>query len=197
MEHTGEDGGVAVPIATIEVLEGYDAPAKSRLGQAITDAIRSVIDAPPEVVTVVIRDIPAANYFRGGTTRQPGPVLPDGVALVRDYLGAMEARDLDRARSYLAPGFTMTFPGGVTMHRLEDLVAWSAPRYRLVKKHCERFDAIGALIYCFGTLSGEWTDGTAFESIRFIDRFELQGGQILRQDVWNDMGEAGATGAGR
>ncbi len=47
----------------------------------------------------------------------------------------------------------------------------------------------GASVYCFGTLGGEWPDGTAFDGIRFIDRFELQGGLITRQDVWNDMAE--------
>ena len=48
------------------------------------------------------------------------------------------------------------------------------------------------LVYCFGTLSGEWLDGTSFEGIRFIDRFEVVGDKISRQDVWNDMGEVKA-----
>ena len=43
--------------------------------------------------------------------------------------------------------------------------------------------------YVLGTLFGEWLDGTAFEGIRFIDRFQLSEGLIVRQDVWNDMGE--------
>lgn len=115
--------------------------------------------------------------------------------IVRDYLAAMEARDLPRAHAHLAPGFAMTFPGGVRMTSLPELVAWSAPRYRFVKKTYERFDALGDLCYCFGTLHGEWPDGTPFAGIRFIDRFELSGGRILRQDVWNDMGEARARTA--
>jgi hypothetical protein len=112
--------------------------------------------------------------------------------IVRNYLAAMEVRDLPAAQSHLAPGFTMTFPGGVRMTSLPELVAWSAPRYRFVKKTYERFDAWDDVCYCFGTLNGEWPDGTAFAGIRFIDRFELSGGRILRQDVWNDMGEARA-----
>jgi len=32
-------------------------------------------------------------------------------------------------------------------------------------------------------------DGRPFEGIRFIDRFEIQDGLIVKQDVWNDMGE--------
>lgn len=119
---------------------------------------------------------------------------PDPAAVVRHYLAAMEGRDLPAARAHLAAGFTMTFPGGVTMTSLEELIAWSAPRYRFVKKTYDRFDALAgpdrSLVYCFGTLYGAWPDGTAFRGIRFIDRFELSGGQIIRQDVWNDMGEA-------
>ena len=179
-----------MPIATIDLLEGYEPRVKARLGAAVTHAIGGVIDAAPEAITVILRDMPQTNYYRAGTPRQPAPALPDGADVVRAYLAAMEARDLGAARACLAPGFTMTFPGGVTMSTLEELIAWSAPRYRFVAKSYERFDAMGALVYCFGTLHGEWPDGASFEGIRFIDRFELQGGMIARQDVWNDMGEA-------
>ena len=110
-------------------------------------------------------------------------------AVVRRYLDAMEARDLDTARACLAPGFTMTFPGGVTMTTPEELIAWAAPRYRFVVKTHDGVDALGGVVYCRGTLRGEWPDGTPFSGIRFIDRFELSGGRITRQDVWNDMGE--------
>ena len=29
-----------------------------------------------------------------------------------------------------------------------------------------------------------------FEGIRFVDRFEVAGGRITRQDVWNDLAES-------
>jgi hypothetical protein len=45
------------------------------------------------------------------------------------------------------------------------------------------------VVYCSGTLEGVWLDGSAFSGIRFIDRFEVAGGRIVRQDVWNDLGE--------
>jgi hypothetical protein len=128
-------------------------------------------------------------YYKAYRTDQGAPMEPAAARIVRDYLAAMEARDLPRAESFLAPGFAMTFPGGVRMTTLADLVAWSAPRYRFVKKTYARFDAMGDLCYCFGTLHGEWPDGTPFDGIRFIDRFELAGGLLVRQDVWNDMGE--------
>lgn len=117
---------------------------------------------------------------------------------VRAYLAAMEARELAAAQAALAPGFVMTFPGGVSMSSLKDLVAWSGTRYRRVGKTFERFDSVttedAQVVYCFGTLSGEWCDGSTFSDIRFIDRFEVKDGLITRQDVWNDMGEARKNG---
>lgn len=178
-----------MPIATIDLPEGYGPQVKARLGMALTQAIGAVIDATPEAITVILREVPQENQFRAGLPPAPAPALPDGADVVCAYLAAMEARDLPAARALLGPGFTMTFPGGVTMTALEDLIAWAAPRYRFVTKTYQRFDALGPLVYCFGTLAGEWPDGTAFQGIRFIDRFELSGGRIVRQDVWNDMGE--------
>ncbi|WP_342747231.1 nuclear transport factor 2 family protein [Oceaniglobus roseus] len=110
-------------------------------------------------------------------------------ALVRRYLDAMEARDLATAKGFLAEGFTMRFPGTAPMTTLEELVAWSKPRYRFVRKTYDGFDDARVVVYCYGTLSGEWPDGTAFEGIRFIDRFEVAEGKLQRQDVWNDIAE--------
>jgi len=113
---------------------------------------------------------------------------------VRTYLAAMEARELDTARSLLAPDFTMEFPGPVRMNSLDELLAWAKPRYRFVRKTYERFDtcaeAAGAVVYCFGTLGGEWPDGTPFSGVRFIDRFTVRDGTLIDQTVWNDLGEA-------
>ena len=50
-------------------------------------------------------------------------------------------------------------------------------------------DCDTCVVHCHGTLSGEWPDGEAFAGIRFIDRFEVQGELLHRQDVWNDLGE--------
>ena len=47
------------------------------------------------------------------------------------------------------------------------------------------------VVYCRGTLAGEWPDGRAFAGVRFIDRFEIDdAGRIVDQQVWNDLGEA-------
>ncbi|MCR9125170.1 MAG: nuclear transport factor 2 family protein [Rhodobacteraceae bacterium] len=116
-------------------------------------------------------------------------------ALVRRFLAAMEARDLQAARACLAPGFTMRFPATPPMTELDQLIAWAAPRYRSVTKAYDGFDVVpGApeTVYCRGTLAGEWHDGTRFDGIRFIDRFEISAGLLIRQDVWNDMAETRA-----
>ena len=54
--------------------------------------------------------------------------------------------------------------------------------------------AVGVTVYCRGRLAGVWPDGTPFDGIRFIDRFELADGIrfIGRQEVWNDLAEVGA-----
>jgi limonene-1,2-epoxide hydrolase len=123
----------------------------------------------------------------------PETQLPDPARIVHDFLSAMEARDLDAARAFTGEGFVMTFPGGVRMTTLEELVAFARPRYRFVNKTYERFDTVPgdkvSIVYCFGTLSGEWPNGEAFAGIRFIDRFEIAAGRITRQDVWNDVAE--------
>ncbi len=119
--------------------------------------------------------------------------MSDPKQIVLDYLHAMEERDLDCAKDFLAPDFTMTFPGPVTFTRPEELAAWAAERYRTVSKSYEGFDECptdsGTTVFCRGTLQGVWLDGTAFSGIRFIDRFTVSGGLITSQDVWNDLGE--------
>ena len=109
--------------------------------------------------------------------------------VVREYLGAMERRDLAAAKAFLAPGFFMTFPGGARFDSLEKLVESARGRYRSAKKTYERFDAFDGGVYCFGTLYGELLDGTPYSGIRFIDRFTVRDGKLLEQMVWNDMAE--------
>ncbi len=118
-----------------------------------------------------------------------GAADPEAVKTVRSFLSAVENRELDRAQGFLDAGFTMVFPGDRRMTRLADLSAWASTRYRFVRKIYDRFDVAGEVVYCVGTLSGEWLDGGAFSGIRFVDRFELRDGRIWSQQVWNDIGE--------
>lgn len=125
------------------------------------------------------------------------PNAADPIDTVRAFLTAMEARDLARARAFLAADFAMTFPGGARFTRLEDLVAWAAGRYRFVRKRYDGFDAArgpaGPVVYCHGTLAGEWPDGAAFSGIRFVDRFAFKDGLLADQQVWNDLAEGRAA----
>jgi ketosteroid isomerase-like protein len=113
--------------------------------------------------------------------------------LVRNFLRAMEQRDLDVARAMLAPDFSMVFPGSFRPSGLENLVAWSKTRYKSAHKSFDRTDEIeatdGTIVYIYGTLHGEWLDGTPYSGIRYIDRFTVRNGKIADQSVWNDMAE--------
>ncbi|MEM7696657.1 MAG: nuclear transport factor 2 family protein [Pseudomonadota bacterium] len=119
--------------------------------------------------------------------------LAPAIDAVKTFLAALEARDLPRAEALLAKGCIMTFPGA-RLTSLEALVAFAKPRYRHVSKTFLGFEGFSdgavTVVYARGTLSGAWPDGTAFEGVRFIDRFEIEGGKIRRQDVWNDLAEA-------
>jgi ketosteroid isomerase-like protein len=119
--------------------------------------------------------------------------MSEAKALVESFLRTVERRDLVGARTFLSPDFVMIFPGGRRFTALEDLVAWSQTRGRGVRKVFERLDEVRTgdetVIYSFGTLVGQWADGTPFAGIRFLDRFTLRGGRIVEQRVWNDMGE--------
>ena len=141
----------------------------------------------------MLHEYPAEAYARGGEHRHPAPALPDPTKIVTSYLAAMEARELDTAKDMLGNGFQMVFPGTSPMTSLTELVAWAKGRYRFVRKTIEIVEAFHssgvAVVYVRGTLRGEWPDGSPFDGIRFIDRFEVSGGKIVRQDVWNDIAE--------
>ncbi len=112
---------------------------------------------------------------------------------VRLYLSAMEAGDYETSSALLAEDFVMTFPGNARFTKPEELTEWGSTRYRFVNKTYDNFDEItdgsNVIVYCFGTLGGEWLDGTPFSGIRFIDRFTIVDGKLTDQKVWNDFGQ--------
>lgn len=183
-----------MPVVTVTLIEGYDAATRRRLAERLTDAVTATIAAPPEAVTVMIRELPAQNYMRGRTRREPAPAPRPAAEICLDFLAALERRDLPGARAFLAPGFVMTFPGGARFTTLEELLVWAATRYRHVAKTIERVEEVpgpGAVaVHVAGTLAGTWPDGAAFAGIRFADRFEVADGLIRSQEVWNDLAEA-------
>ncbi len=179
-----------MPVISVTLLPGYSREAQERLVARVAVAARSVIAASAAGTTVFVQL--AHTYQRDGKVfAAGGSERPDASALVRDFLGLMQARKLAAAQARLAPGFSMHFPGSAPMHRLEELVQWGSTRYRSVGKTFERFDESwsgdGAVVTCSGTLHGVWLDGSAFEGVRFLDRFDVRDGLIERQDVWNDL----------
>lgn len=181
-----------MPVIEAHLITGYGTDDKARLGRALTAAVQSVIPAHPDAITVILHDLQVEDYYRGGTPRTPAPALPDPAEIVRAFLAAMEARDLASATGWLAEGFTMTFPGAISMTTLPELIDWARPRYQSVRKTYQGFEVVPgspAIVWCFGTLAGVWNDGNAFDGIRFVDRFEVAGGRLIRQDVWNDIAE--------
>jgi hypothetical protein len=85
------------------------------------------------------------------------------IDLVRQFLNAMEAWDIVKAKRIHFHDFEMTFPGGAVFHELEQLIEWSKSRYKLISKTFEEFDDVSnekkSVVYCFGTLSGQGYDG--------------------------------------
>lgn len=186
-----------MPVIQVTLIEGYDAATRQLLCERLTDAAMATIQAPAEAVTVAITEVAPAGYMRGRQPKTPGAAVPPPARMCLDFLAALEARDLDRARGFIGDEFAMTFPGGVRFTTFEDLLAWAAPRYRRIAKAIDRVEEapLGETVaVCIsGTLHGERPDGTPFEGVRFIDRFETCGGLITAQEVWNDMGELGLS----
>ena len=183
-----------MPYIQVTLIQGYSDTARIRMSERITRAVRGTIAAPLEGTVVSINEVAPSSWMRGGKSfRSPGPEMADATQLVRDFLTAMQDRDLALAQTFLAPDFAMEFPGPVRMQTLAELVAWAKPRYRSISKTYERFDECfgddATTVYCQGQLSGEWPDGSPFTGVRFIDRFTIKNGELADQTVWNDLAE--------
>ncbi|MBM9466472.1 nuclear transport factor 2 family protein [Nakamurella leprariae] len=124
-----------------------------------------------------------------------------GVAVVREFLQRMESGDRTGAQALLAPDAEMIFPGGRRFTALDEVAAYGAGRYRSVRKQYLTWDEVPAqhgtaVVVCTGTLVGETLEGTAFDGVRFVDRFSLRDGAITGQQVWNDLAELGVVRPG-
>jgi phenylpyruvate tautomerase PptA (4-oxalocrotonate tautomerase family) len=181
-----------MPVVNVTLLPGYGSEVESRLVQRLARTVRSVIAAPQAGTTVFVQH--ASTYQRDGRVFAGGnAALLDASGLIRQFLSLMQERRLVDAEKLLAPNFVMRFPGAAPMHRLAELVEWSKPRYQRITKTYQAFDESWGdeytVVHCHGSLQGIWLDGSTFDGIRFIDRFEVVGGLIQRQDVWNDLAE--------
>jgi hypothetical protein len=125
------------------------------------------------------------------TTHADAKLYDDEV--VRRYLELSMIPDPDAAAQYMKPGTIITFTGGREFDTPRGPTAFNKDRYRWVKKKMDRFDVFPGedetIVYSVGTLYGEWPDGTPFEGNRYVDRFVVRDGQIVKMDVWNDSAE--------
>ena len=114
--------------------------------------------------------------------------------IVKNFLNALEDRNLSEAKKYLSPSPRMIFPGGIDIKDLNDLVEWSKKRYKYVKKSFGKFDAIHegdtVTIYSLGTLDGIANDGKEIKNVRYVDRFVIEEDKIINIQVWNDLAES-------
>lgn len=116
-------------------------------------------------------------------------------AIVEEFLRIIMIPDPVGARAFTAPDLQIHFTGGRPMRDPGESSAFNASRYAWVKKRFERTDVVAggteqeAIVYNIGTLYGAWLDGTPFEGNRYVDRYIVKGGLIVKMDVWNDSAE--------
>lgn len=121
------------------------------------------------------------------------PLAADAATLVEQFLVASMIPDPEMAGTFMADDVDITFTGGRKFKHPREATAFNAMRYKWVKKKMERTDVAPGdgetVVYNTGTLYGEWHDGTPFEGNRYVDRFVVRGGKIMKMDVWNDSAE--------
>ncbi len=103
--------------------------------------------------------------------------------------------DPETARQYIASRLEIVFTGNRPMQDPAECAAFNKSRYKWVKKKFDRADVVAGgtpeetVVYQIGTVYGEWPDGTPFAGNRYVDRYVLRGGKIVRMEVWNDSAE--------
>lgn len=116
-------------------------------------------------------------------------------AIVETYLERSMVPDPEGAAQYVSDGLSITFTGGRQFSKPSDCTDFNAKRYKWVKKKFLRTDAAldpetdDVHVYNTGYLFGEWLDGSAFETNRYIDIFVVRNGKIQSTQVWNDSAE--------
>jgi 4-oxalocrotonate tautomerase len=55
-----------MPLVEISMFTGRDDETKERMIKEVTDAVVRTSGAPPEAVTVIIRDVSPSDWARGG-----------------------------------------------------------------------------------------------------------------------------------
>jgi hypothetical protein len=115
--------------------------------------------------------------------------------IVEEYLRLLMIPDPAAARKYCAAELEILFTGNRRMREPAECAAFNAGRYKWVKKKfgpthvAEGGSEAQTTVYQTGTLYGEWLDGTPFEGNRYVDRYVVRHGKIVKMEVWNDSAE--------
>ena len=115
--------------------------------------------------------------------------------VVETFLHLSMIPDPEGAAAHVSESLELTFTGGRRFSGPAESTAFNAKRYKVVKKRFLRTDAAldeetgDVHVYNTGYLYGEWLDGTPFDGNRYMDKFVVRGGKIVKMDVWNDSAE--------
>jgi ketosteroid isomerase-like protein len=115
--------------------------------------------------------------------------------IVEDFLQLLMIPDPDAARRYCDPQFEIRFTGNRLMRDPAECAAFNRGRYKWVKKRFGPTHVVQGgtdeetVVYQTGSLYGEWPDGTPFEGNRYVDRYVVRRGKIVKMEVWNDSAE--------
>jgi len=183
-----------MPTITVQMLSGYSKSLKQRIKNTLTQTLSGILDANPDGVTVWLNEAPSENYQRGFSSPQPGAEPTESAEdIVRNFLTAMENRELSRAKTYLSDDFDMVFPGNARFSELEQLIDWAKQRYQSVSKTIHTittsYGQDSITVTCFGELSFIFHEDQPLQNVRFCDVFELKNHKICHQEVWNDLAE--------
>ena len=121
--------------------------------------------------------------------------MNEAAKIVEEYLRVLMIPDPEAARKYCAEDLEIRFTGNRKMRDPAECAAFNRGRYKWVKKKfgpthvAEGGTAQETTVYQTGTLYGEWLDGTPFEGNRYVDRYVVSRGKIVKMEVWNDSAE--------
>ena len=119
--------------------------------------------------------------------------IEQAVEVVKKFLAASMAPDAVLAATYMHPQVSITFTGKREFPTTKGITDFNGARYKWVKKSLGQFDWMDrgdhVVVYSNGTLYGEWPDGQPFAGNRYLDRYEVRDGLIVKMDVWNDSAE--------
>jgi len=180
-----------MPLIECTLVKDYPALSRQLVSERITDAACSAIGAHPDFVTETIKEVNPDNYMRGRIHRisAKAPDQPDDI--VSAYLKAMNERDLKTARLFLSKNFEMVCPGKIKFKTLVEFFEYAQNQYSTITKTILstniNFCGLDTIVFCHGSLSGTWQDGSEFSDVRFIDRFDVSEGLITLQEVWYDL----------